>query len=59
MSKYKITGIDRNGKRFRLFYDCRITTLSINLWHGTVWKMRENGKWKRIAGAYEGWRFFY
>lgn len=37
-AKYKVTGVDRSGKRFQLFYNCRMTAMCINLWAGSVWE---------------------
>jgi len=47
MPKYKITGIDVRGKRFRIFTNSSIHALGINLWNGTVWE-RNGDSWKVI-----------
>ena len=44
-SQYVITGIDRYGKRFRIHTD---TPQHYNIWKGTLWKILENGKRKKI-----------
>ena len=49
---YVVTGILRDGKRFRLQYADKATALSINLWCGTVWEVDERGKRKRIKAVY-------
>jgi|TARA_A100000172_G_C2975611_1_gene87527 hypothetical protein len=45
---YKITGKDVRGKRFKIYTTSRIHALGINLYQGTVWIEKENGKWKPI-----------
>ena len=48
---YHITGIDKNGKRFKIVTKNRIHAMGINLWHGTVWRVLSNGsriKIKRV-----------
>jgi hypothetical protein len=47
MSKYVITGILRNGKRFKPIYTDY--PKHYNIWHGTLWKLLENGKKKKVA----------
>ena len=48
-SKYKITGVDRNGKRFRLFTSSYMHAMGINLWSGSVWMRSEpHQKWRLI-----------
>jgi hypothetical protein len=47
LSKFKVTGVDRSGKRFTLHYDCRMTAMGINLWSGSVWEWCGN-KYKLI-----------
>jgi hypothetical protein len=46
MKKYVITGILRNGTRFKPIYTD--TPWHYNIWNGTVWKVLENGKRKKI-----------
>ena len=41
MSKYKITGVDRDGKRFRIFTNNRIHMIGINVWNGSKWEYNE------------------
>lgn len=45
---YKVTGVDRNGKRFKIETNSRMHALGINLYSGSVWKLRENNRWKLI-----------
>ena len=42
--KYHVTGVDRDGKRFKpMVYDNYHYASAINLWRGSVWLVR-NGK---------------
>jgi len=43
---YEVTGVDRNGKRFKICTDNHIHALGINLWKGTKWLVLPNGKRK-------------
>ena len=49
---YKVTGTDRSGRRFRMFYPNKSMALGINLWRGTVWEMQPAGNWKIIKRVY-------
>ena len=42
---YVITGVDRNGRRFRKTYGANAaqTVLGINLWNGSKWLVRHDG----------------
>ncbi len=44
---YKVTGVDRSGRRFKIETDNTLHAMGINLWRGSVWR-NENGKWKLI-----------
>jgi hypothetical protein len=44
---YKVTGVDRSGRRFKIETDNTFHAMGINLWRGSVWR-NENGKWKLI-----------
>jgi len=46
MSKYIITGKDKSGKRFKPIHTD--TPQHYNIWSGTLWKIDENGKKKKI-----------
>lgn len=47
-----VTGIDRAGKRFKFEYDTTnggiMTAFGINLWSGSVWGVKPNGKRKLL-----------
>jgi len=45
--KYKITGVEVSGKRFRIFTHNRNHALCINLWRGSVWE-HDGSKYRRI-----------
>jgi hypothetical protein len=50
-SRFIVTGVDRDGKRFRLAYgqNGARTAWSINLWKGTVWGVRvTDGKREKL-----------
>lgn len=52
MSKYKVTGIMHNGRRFNAIHTDNLRyALGINLWNGSVWE-QFNGHWKRIKVVY-------
>lgn len=48
---YIVTGVDRDGKRFRKSYTNPHFALAINLWNGSVWQVRD-GKRKLIKRVY-------
>ena len=60
MTKYKVTGVDRSGNRFKIETSSYIHAMGINLYRGNVWERcfvwpshcRE-GKyvWKRIKSV--------
>jgi hypothetical protein len=43
---YQVTGVDRNGKRFRITTDTWRHASGINLWRGTKWLVRGNKRFK-------------
>lgn len=48
---YKVTGILRNGKRFKAIHTSnREHALGINLWSGTVWSWTGT-KWAKIKSV--------
>ena len=58
---YKVTGVDRKGKRFRIYTTNLTHAMGINLWRGNVWVRTfiwpshlRKGKyvWKRIKSVY-------
>lgn len=46
--RYKVTGVDVYGKRFRMVFTNRMHAMGINLFRGSVWEETSTGKWKRI-----------
>lgn len=52
---YKVTGVDKNGKRFKIETNSRMHAFGINLWNGSVWQLQENNKWKLLNRVYPGW----
>lgn len=48
---YVITGVDRNGKRFRIKTSNSIIAFGINVWRGSVWEVT-NGKRKLLKRVY-------
>ena len=49
---YHITGVDRNGKRFKIVTSNPIHAAGINVWRGTKWIVDENGKRKVLQRIY-------
>ena len=58
---FKITGVDRSGKRFRIFTESRIQAMGYNLYRGSVWqqvfvwpshKRKGRNKWVRIKHVF-------
>jgi len=49
--KFVVTGVDRNGKRFRLVYDSWLMASSVNVWRGNVWLLR-NGKRRLLQSTF-------
>lgn len=49
--KYHVTGVDRDGKRFKLVYENYYMANAINLWRGSVWLVR-NGKRHLVKRVY-------
>ena len=47
---YTITGILRNGKRFKPIHT--ITSQHYNIWRGTIWKIDSEGKRKLVTKIY-------
>lgn len=45
---FLVTGIDRNGKRFKIESSSYEYVCMINLWNGSVWAVLENNKRKRL-----------
>jgi len=43
--QYIVTGKDRSGRRFRLFYKNWIMADGINLWSGSKWLVRDGKRY--------------
>lgn len=50
MAKYIITGKLKNGRRFTPIHTD--TPWHYNIWKGTLWKISEDGKRKRVTTYY-------
>ena len=48
ITKFIITGTDRQGKRFKIESNSYTYACCINLWNGSVWALLENGKRKLL-----------
>ena len=46
--RFDVTGVDRNGRRFKLSYKEPQWALGINLWNGSVWAVLPDGKRKLV-----------
>ena len=52
MTRYKITGVDVHGKRFKAIHtDCVMHAMMINLYRGHVWVYSDNG-WRIIKSVW-------
>ena len=47
-TKFKITGVDRNKRRFTIHTNSARHAASINLWRGSVWRLDEGHKWRLV-----------
>ena len=45
---YAITGVDRQGKRFKIESSNYYYIACINVWKGTLWGIIQSGKKKRL-----------
>jgi len=50
--KYHVTGIDREGKRFKIITESAFHARCINVWQGTKWGVREDGTRKKLVEIY-------
>jgi hypothetical protein len=50
-SNWKVTGVDRSGKRFRILTDNAVHARGINVWQGTLW-LRIGNHWRIIRRYY-------
>ena len=51
-TSYIVTGVDRDGRRFKKQYSEPRWAFGINLWRGSVWGMLKNGKRKLLRRVY-------
>lgn len=49
---YIVTGVDKNGKRFKIGPTSLFHAENINAWNGTIWEQIPNGKRKLIKRIY-------
>lgn len=49
---YEVTGVDRNGKRFKIATDSWQHANGINLWRGSKWLVRHDGKRELIQTVF-------
>ena len=42
--EFHVTGISRDGKRFKLMFNSFQAAININLYQGSVWGVNEKGK---------------
>ena len=49
--EYHVTGIDRNGRRFKIITNKGMHAMMINIYRGSVWEVI-NGKRKLIKRVY-------
>ncbi len=53
-TKYKVTGVSREGRRFRFLYNNavdvsnKLIEIGVNHWSGSIWKWTGEG-WKLIT----------
>jgi hypothetical protein len=38
---YDVTGVDRSGRRFKHTYRSEFQAMCVNLWRGSVWRVRD------------------
>lgn len=51
-NEFHVTGINRNGKRFKLVYSSLYHAMRINLWNGSVYAVLDSGKRKLLKRVY-------
>lgn len=49
---YHVTGVTRDGKRFKIVTKSEIHAAGINLWRGTKWGVRNDGTRKKLQEVY-------
>jgi len=45
---YHVTGVDIDGKRFKIVTSSPIQALGINLWRGTVWQLKAGSEKRKL-----------
>jgi len=51
--RYKVTGVDRYGKRFRITTNSSFYCSGINLWRGSKWELDETtNKYKLLVRVF-------
>jgi len=50
--RYEVTGVDCQGKRFKIVTTNAVYARGINVWRGTKWGVLESGKRKVLTRAY-------
>ncbi len=51
-SSFAVTGIDRNGRRFKMESENYFYLRSVNVWQGTLWGVRKDGSRKALRKYY-------
>lgn len=54
VKRYEVTGVDRNGKRFKIVTGAWQHAAGINLWRGSKWLVRHDGKRELIQRTVNG-----
>lgn len=49
---YEVTGVDRYGKRFKRTNLTYLQMMNLNIWRGTKWLVRYDGKRERVTTVY-------
>lgn len=50
--EYHVTGVDRNGKRFKIVTKSAMYANGINVWRGTKWGVLATGKRVKLVEVY-------
>lgn len=49
---FHVTGVETNGKRFKIVTKNAVYASGINLWRGTKWGVRKDGTRKKLVEIY-------
>lgn len=52
VARYEVTGVDRNGKRFKIVTDSWPHARGINVWRGSKWLVRHDGRRELIQSVF-------